>query len=505
MCMNDKSLPVCLCLTGRTIAEDLAILDMQRAFVDLVELRADYLDPAEKFLLRSFPEKAGLPCILTVRRRCDGGLFLDGEGARLVMMAKAVSFAKNDANANFAYLDLEDDFHVDTLEEACRTFGTKIIRSHHSLKNVPGNLGEIWERLCQEEDAIPKLAVTPTDSAELARFLQWSATLPPGDKILVAGGEFGVPARILAGRLGSMLTFSSVPTSGAVQAAPGQLAPQVLDSIYRVRETGTGSDCYMLLGGKSVLGSLSPYLHSRAFRDSGKDALMVPLPSATMQSALDNMRFFRAKGAAITVPFKEDVLPFLTFKSVDVQRIGACNTLVLGDGTLAGYNTDADGFERSALEFLKRTDFRGMKVTLLGAGGAAKSVALALYRKGAECIILNRTISTARSLARKYGFRWGPLDDRAIDLITEYSDLIVQATSVGMQGGISGDPLGFYEFDGHEKVYDLVYRPAKTQFLRRAEAASCQIVNGYRMLCYQAAGQYRIWMGQEPPDSYFAI
>ncbi|MCE5255801.1 MAG: type I 3-dehydroquinate dehydratase, partial [Spirochaetaceae bacterium] len=391
-----------------------------------------------------------------------------------------------------------------TLEEACRTFGTRIIRSCHSLKDVPKDLDGIWERISQEEDEIPKLAVTPANSAELSRFLNWSSGLPQRDRLLVAIGDFGVPVRILAGRLGSLFTYSSIISSNVPLAAPGQLAPQVLNANYRIRETDDKSDCYMLLGGKSVVGSLSPFLHSRAFRDSGKDALMVPLPSDSIQAALDNMRFFRTKGAAITAPFKEEVLPFLTFQSVDVQKIGACNTLVFGDGTLAGYNTDADGFERSALEFLGRSDFRGLKVTLLGAGGAAKSVALALYRKGAECIILNRTISTARALARKYGFRWGPLDDRAIDLITEYSDLIVQATSVGMQGGIPGDPLAFYEFDGHEKVYDLVYRPAKTTFLKRAEAASCQVSNGYRMLCYQGAGQYRIWMGEEPPDSYIA-
>lgn len=503
--MNGRKTPVCICLTGRTISEDLSILDEQRSYVDMVELRADFLDPSEKLNIRDFPEKAGLPCILTVRRRCDGGNFTDGEGARLVMMAKAISFAKKDSKANFAYIDLEDDFHVDTLEEACRTFGTRIIRSHHYLDGVPENLDEIWENLSEEDDVVPKLAVSPPDSTELARFLQWSATLPDREKILMVMGEVGVPARILAGRLGSMLTFASVPSSGATRAAPGQLSPQVLSTIYRSHEVDDKSDCYVLLGAKSIIGSMSPFLHSRAFRDAGKDALMVPLPSDSIKAALENMRFFGAKGAAVTVPFKEEVLPFLTFQSVDVQHIGACNTLIFRDDGLAGYNTDADGFERSALEFLNRADFRGMKVTLLGAGGAAKSVALALYRKGAECIILNRTISTARALARKYGFRWGPLDDRAMDLIAEYSDLIVQATSIGMQGGPGGDPLSFYEFDGHERVFDLIYNPGKTQVLKRAEAAGCQILNGYRMLCYQAAGQYRLWMGEEPPDSYFAV
>ena len=144
-----------------------------------------------------------------------------------------------------------------------------------------------------------------------------------------------------------------------------------------------------------------------------------------------------------------------------------------------------------------------MKVTLIGAGGAAKSVALSLHRKGAECVILNRTISTARDLARKYGFTWGSLDDRAIDVVTQYSDLIVQATSVGMAGGIQGDPLEFYEFDGHEMVFDLIYKPTKTALIGRAEASGCKIMNGYKMLRYQAAGQYRLWMGEEPPREYY--
>jgi 3-dehydroquinate dehydratase/shikimate dehydrogenase len=235
----------------------------------------------------------------------------------------------------------------------------------------------------------------------------------------------------------------------------------------------------------------------------GKDALIVPFPSESIESALVNMKLLDAKGAAITVPLKEDVLPYLSFVSTDVKRIGACNTLVARDGGWAGYNTDADGFERSALEFLGREDFKGMKVTLIGAGGAAKSVALSLHRKGAECVILNRTLSTARTLARKHDFIWGPLDDRAIDVVTRYSDFIVQATSVGMGGEIQGDPLEFYEFDGHEMVFDLIYRPAKTTFLGRAEAAGCKIINGLKMLRYQAAGQYRLWMGEEPPLEYY--
>src|SRR5512137_821670 len=120
---------ICLSLTGHSIAENLAVLDLYRGQVDIAELRADYLDPSEKFLIRSFPERAGLPCILTVRRRSEGGMFGEGEGVRLVMIAKGLAYAQSDRLANFTYVDLESDFHVPAVEEACTTFGVRIIRS----------------------------------------------------------------------------------------------------------------------------------------------------------------------------------------------------------------------------------------------------------------------------------------------------------------------------------------------------------------------------------------
>jgi len=160
---------------------------------------------------------------------------------------------------------------------------------------VPENLDEIWDNLSEEDDVIPKLAVTPPDS------LSWRAFTVVSDaarqrKILMVMGEVGVPARILAGRLGSMLTFASVPSSGATWAAPGQLSPQVLSTIYRSHEVDDKSDCYVLLGAKSIIGSMFAILHSRAFRDAGKDALMVPLPSDSIKAALGECEVFWSEG-----------------------------------------------------------------------------------------------------------------------------------------------------------------------------------------------------------------
>lgn len=501
--MAKGPVPVCLCLTGKTIGQNLEILEKYRDVIDLVELRADYLDPAEKFYIRSFPEKAGLPCILTVRRRSDGGLFEDGEGVRLVMIAKALSYARSDASANYAYVDLEDDFHMPAIEEACKTFGTRIIRSRHYLSGIPENFDAVWENLTQEEDEIPKLAVTPRNSAELSQLLAWASTVPQKEKLIIGMGTYGFPTRILAGRIGSHHTYTSPKADESSLAAPGQIDPESFARIYRGREATSDFDLYILLGGPSILNSLSPSLHNSAFKRAGKNAMMVPMPSDSIESALQSMKMLKAKGAAITVPLKEVVLPLLAFRSTDVRAIGACNTLVMREEGWAGYNSDADGFERSALEFLGRDDFSGLKVTIVGAGGAAKSVALSIFRKGGKAVILNRTLATARSLAKKFDFQYGPLDDRAIDLVSEYSDFIVQATSVGMQGGTAGDPLEFYEFDGHEAIFDLIYKPSKTALLSRAEASGCRIRNGYDMLRYQAEGQYKIWTDEVPPPGYY--
>lgn len=149
---------LCLCLTGSTLAENLRALDMYRGRIDLAELRADCLDPNEVFHIRSFPELAGIPTILSVRRRADGGYFDDGEGARLVVFAKGLAFASRDRRLNFAYVDIEQDFRIPALEEAARTFGTRIIRSRYCPAGLPEDLDEIWTDLSRDPYEIPKLA-----------------------------------------------------------------------------------------------------------------------------------------------------------------------------------------------------------------------------------------------------------------------------------------------------------------------------------------------------------
>ena len=495
---------VCLSLTARTIAENLAVLERYRDNIDLAELRADLLDPSETFALRDFPSLAGLPCILAVRRKCDGGGFLDGEGQRLVMLAKAIAYARPDTSANYAYVDLENDFRVPSIEEACHTFGTRIIRSRHDIAGMPPDLDEAWSELALEPHEIPKLAVTPKSAADFATLFKWASSLPSGERIVVGMGEYGMPSRILADRLGSCLAYTSAIRAGLPLAAPGHLDPLALEETYRFRELTRETAFYALGGGPNVLTSKTPQLHNAAFKTAGINAVYVPLPSSDVPTFFSALEATGARGAAVTVPIKESVCASLARRSPEVDDIGACNTLVREGNEWVGYNTDAEGFERALLEFLGRSDLRGLRATLVGAGGVAKAIAHVLSNLGASALILNRTVSKARILAQRYGFAYGPCTEHSTELVADHADIIVQATSLGMEGERQGDPLDWYDFSGREAVFDLIYRPERSALLERAAAAGCRITNGWKMLRYQSAAQFKLWTGLEPPDSYFS-
>jgi 3-dehydroquinate dehydratase/shikimate dehydrogenase len=495
---------ICLSLTARTIAENLAVLERYRGKIDIVELRADLLDPSEAFAVREFPILAGLPCILAVRRKCDGGGFVDGEGQRLVILAKAIAYARPDHSANFAYVDLESDFRVPSVEEACHTFGTRIIRSLHDVSGMPSNLDEAWAELAAEPDEIPKLAVTPRGAGDFARLFTWASALPPGERIIVGMGEFGLPSRVLAAGLGTYIAYTSALRAGLPGAAPGHLDPVALEETYRFRELDRDSTVYALGGGTNILSSKTPYLHNAAFKAAGMNAVFVPVPASDVASFLLALDATGARGAAITIPLKEALIPYLHRRSPEIDDIGDCNTIVREEGGWAGYDTYAKGFERALLEFLGDVDLKELRITLVGAGGAAKAIAYVLGRLGSHVVVLNRTVAKARALAQRYAFGYGPCTEHSTELVFNHSDVIIQATSVGMEGERQGDPLDWYDFTGREAVFDLIYRPERSMFLERAMAAGCSVSNGWKMLRYHSAAQFELWTGREPPATYFS-
>jgi 3-dehydroquinate dehydratase/shikimate dehydrogenase len=494
---------ICLCLTGRTIKRDLEVLSKYRKYVDIAELRADCLDPDERLQIRGFPVMAGLPVILTIRREKDGGKYSGAEGARIILLSSGLAYAETDRRRNFAYVDLEEDLYVPGLEEAARAFGTRIIRSYHNYNGVDADLSTKLKSLIRVGDEIAKVAVMPQSLDDVRLIYQASKETMHLEKILLCMGNYGVNTRILAELIGSHLSYTTVTgEEGIPIAASGQLDPRELGELYRFREITPKTKIFFFFFFPLTV-SASPKFFNTVFDIEKIDAVYVPIPSDSIESFLRLGEEIGLIGASITVPYKEAALPYLVSKSENVSSIGAWNTIIKGPSGQGwrGYNTDAHGFSDALLEFSGLKNLRGRKISIIGAGGIARAVASVVSRLKGKALILNRTAARARDVAMPYRFAWGGLDRESLKMMEKYTDIIIQASSVGMEPDINNDPLWFYQFKGKELVIDLIYKPTRTRCLIRAEEAGCKILNGYDILVRQARYQYEYFMGKEFPPS----
>ncbi len=192
---------------------------------DVLELRADFLDPAERPAAVRLPRNVGVPVILTVRRVRDGGAFSADEEERAALLERLLG-------GGFALTDIEEDFSAKRVDDAAAAAGTGIIRSLHDFSGVPQHLFPRLSRLARTPREIPKAAVMPRGSADLTRLLGVFSESRGMRKVLLGMGEYGMCTRILAGRLGSLLCYTSPP--GAT-AAPGHVDPETLTSLYNFK------------------------------------------------------------------------------------------------------------------------------------------------------------------------------------------------------------------------------------------------------------------------------
>jgi 3-dehydroquinate dehydratase/shikimate dehydrogenase len=492
---------ICICLTGKTLAQNLEIIKKNRKYVDLAELRVDCLEPNERFLIRRFPEMAGLPVILTIRRGQEGGYFTGGEGSRISLLAKGLAYAEADKRRNFAYVDLEEDLDVPGLEEVARVSGTRIIRSWHNVEGMGGDLAGKLKELKRVGDELPKVVVMPHSLDDVLKVYEAAKAATDMEKILICMGEYGINTRILAEVLGSRISYTFPGGEADLPlASPGQMDPKDLSELYRFHNITEKTKIFGIAGYPLKVTS-SPYFFNTVFALEQTDAVFVPVLADSVESLMRFANEIGISGLSITVPYKEKILSYLADRSKEVLSIGACNTIVSSPQGWMGYNTDAAGFSDSLLSFLDKKDFRHKKITIIGAGGAAKAIASEVHRLKGKALILNRTTARARSIAEPYNFAWAGLDSRGAVLMEKYSHIIIQASAAGMEPYANEDPIDFYKFSGKEIVMDIIYKPEKTLCLLRAEKAGCRILNGSNMLHRQARLQYTYYMNTEFPPS----
>lgn len=251
--------------------------------------------------------------------------------------------------------------------------------------------------------------------------------------------------------------------------------------------------------GDPVTHSKSPLLHNTMCRLLGLDYLYLcqTVKPDGLSDFLAGAKALGYAGFNATMPFKELLLPYLDELDPLAKKLGAVNTICIRDGKLYGYNTDCPGYVAALRQ--RGFDPAGKRAVLLGAGGAAKAVALGLSEAGALVSVLNRTLDRAQAVAALCPGQAVALPWTA-DTLTQVlpqADLLVNATSLGMAGQGQFDGFDFLRaLSGTALVSDLIYHPAPTRLLQEATALGLETMDGYPLLIHQAILALEHFTGQ---------
>ncbi len=465
---------LCVSLEAPTTAALCARRDAVDPAVDLVELRLDSVaDPDVGRVLAG----RGRPVVVTCRPTWEGGRFTGSEEERRRLLTQAV-----DAGAD--YVDVEWRAGFDDLVR--RRGGQGIVLSMHDFEGVPADLAARYRAMRATGAEVVKLAVRARRLCDTLPLLELGRAAAAEEAVALIGmGPAGQPSRILAARFGSCWCYAGD------QVAPGQIAAERMLGEFRFKMVSADSAVYGVLGAP-IAHSVSPAMHNAAFAAERIDAVYVPLEAQDIDDFATFAAAVGLAGASVTAPFKLDVFDRLDEVDPLGQRVGAVNTLRVYDGRWFGMNSDVPGF----LEPLRaRLDLAGRRATVLGAGGAARAVAVGLSSAGARVTISARNRARALRVAALVG---GTV--AAMPPPRGSWDILVNATPIGTAPRSDETPLEAARLDGH-LVFDLVYNPIQTRLLTDAQAAGCETLGGLAMLVAQARRQFEWWTGRRPAEA----
>ncbi len=261
--------------------------------------------------------------------------------------------------------------------------------------------------------------------------------------------------------------------------------------------------------GHPIKQSFSPFIQNVAFEFKNMDYLYLPfdIPPANLKNALSGSVALGIRGFNVTIPHKERIIEFLDTLSEEAAMIGAVNTVVNDHGKLIGYNTDVTGVIETLMPF--KDEITGSIVTVVGAGGGARAVIYALIRhfKPMEINVINRTEERALSLQNYFStkmkfdafknFELFPPDN--VDVLKS-SKLIINTTSVGMFPEINDTITELDDsFNNKQIVFDIIYNPPQSRFLKIAEKNGATCFGGVKMFIKQAAKAFELWTGEQMP------
>lgn len=451
----------------------------------LVEWRLDWLSrmPDMGRLIKDKPT----PVVVTCRRPEDKGRWKWTEEQRMSVLREAIV-------SGVEYVDLE----VDIAGDVPRFGDTKRIVSYHNFDETPLHLPDIHEELCSKDPDIVKIVTMANSPADNARMLE----LVQRAKVPTVGfcmGELGTISRILCGKFGSPFTYASF--SSERNLAPGQLSFKDMRHMYRFNRITEKTKVFGVLG-DPIAHSLSPLIHNAAFQKMGVDAVYVPIrvPQDVFKDSLEQFDKLGIDGYSVTIPNKQPALEFAAEADASTVEIGAANTLTRQDGNWFATNTDYDAAIETVEVLLGQADqtledLQDRPVLILGAGGVARAIGLAMIRSGAIVTLCNRSAKKAEALAAELGCQQVTWENRG----AVFAEIVINCTPVGMHPNVNETPFAETWLRENALVFDTIYNPENTLLLKQATLRGCETISGLEMFVRQAGKQFEQFTGLDAP------
>ncbi|MGQ0551756.1 MAG: type I 3-dehydroquinate dehydratase [Planctomycetota bacterium] len=472
-------------LSAATPAEAAPLLQQPPEGADYLELRLDLLTRPDGESVRAL---LALPRSIPVIATCRPGPALPDDAARLALLQTA-------GEAGADVLDVDDTL-LDRLPASVpgeRLASCHVARFAPRLKALAGRVaghGTRWSKL-----AVP--ADTPRQLAELLAIQEAHA----GTLAVVPTGRLSEAGRVMSAGRGAPLSYAALDPLRP--GHPDQPALARLHGVHGIGHVGTHTRFFAVLG-SPVAHSLSPAWHNAVFRGAGMDARLVPLDVERVRDVLEVADALRLDGFAVTHPLKRQALEAAESSLPGAKTTGSANTLLRTATGWQARNTDWKAASELLPKLLKawRKAQPGQtpRVLLLGSGGAARAIAVALFDEDVELGIWSRRLSNARLLADALK------DSMPVVAIPEPAhfpaDIVVNATPLGSPGAQTTElQVQAACFRPGARAVDLAYGAAESCFRAAAHEAQAQLTSGEDFFCLQARRQSEVFTGAPVPEA----
>jgi len=480
---------------------------------EMLEWRTDYLEHLTPETvagwLAEVREAAGpdVPVIVTCRDTREGGAIDYPEALRIDVLLAVLGAGAEFIDleyANFAKPEVRQRIEAGLAQRP----HARLILSAHDFDRPFVDIARLYRDIkdaCPR--AVPKLICTArhiNDCFEAFDLLHRR----DGDAIVFCMGQAGLISRVLAKKLGGLVSYASLDE--ASETAPGQVTVGQFKDMYRHDEIDAKTELFGVIA-DPVAHSLSPAIHNACFAAQQMNRLYLPLlvqgGRDELFAFLDGVRarpWLDFRGFSITIPHKHSLLEYVRtqggFVEPLAEQIGAANTLILGtrgtghESQISAYNTDYAGAldAITAGMGIDREGFRDMPIAVIGAGGVSRALVAGFSDAGAKVTIYNRTVARAEKLAVDFGCAFAPLEA----LANLEARLVVNCTSIGMHPNVDRSPVPETALKSGMAVFDTVYNPAETLLLKQAKAVGAQTIDGLAMFVNQAMAQFHLFTGQ---------